>query len=559
MRQFDPARDIAEHLGKLQNCRRHGEIKRTESPEEAETLWATIQGCSPEARKEHLRWLARNDLFFLLVFILNHDHILKPKQHPDQPWSEEDIERWRAWWFEGCRMVQDDENENLDLWSRTSGKSSIQTFANTIRTILRDPEVTIGIFSHTRPIAKQFLRQIKIEFEGNDLLKWLFPDILWESPSRESPKWSQDDGLVVKRKSNPKESTVEAWGLVDGQPTSKHWQILIYDDVITESAVTSPEMIDKTTNAMELSFNLGATKPAVKRACGTYYDHADTYVIMVERGVFKKRRRCIVNHPGNGEPLMWPDWAMAKEKQQYTSRNWALQILLDTEAADKERGFKREWLEYYDKPPEPSTLNIYILVDPASADPGAVSYTSMWAIGLGPDECAYVLDMCRDRLTLVERGDELFRMYRQFPHVLKVIYEKYGLQADIEYLEDRQKRENFRFKNKIIPVGGKTLSKEQRIDKLEPWFEDHRFIFPRKLARKTKEGEIDLVKLFVEREYCAYPYCRYKDMLDGLARIRDPEVNPVFPRAYGIKSGQFGQSITGADLGLDEGGSWMAD
>ena len=32
--------------------------------------------------------------------------------------------------------------------------------------------------------------------------------------------WSLDGGLVVKRKSNPKEATVEAWGLVDSQPTS---------------------------------------------------------------------------------------------------------------------------------------------------------------------------------------------------------------------------------------------------------------------------------------------------------------------------------------------------
>lgn len=62
----------------------------------------------------------------------------------------------------------------------------------------------------------------------------------------------------MRRKSNPKESTVEAWGLVDGQPTGKHFKLLIYDDVVTLESVTSPEMIAKVTNAWALSLNLGA-------------------------------------------------------------------------------------------------------------------------------------------------------------------------------------------------------------------------------------------------------------------------------------------------------------
>ena len=78
----------------------------------------------------------------------------------------------------------------------------------------------MGIFSHTRPIAKGFLRQIKRELEGNNVLKALFQDILHADPQHQSPKWSEDDGIIVKRKTNPKEATVEAWGLVDGQPTS---------------------------------------------------------------------------------------------------------------------------------------------------------------------------------------------------------------------------------------------------------------------------------------------------------------------------------------------------
>ena len=74
-------------------------------------------------------------------------------------------------------MVQESPDGHLDLWAREHYKSTIITFGQTIQDILRDPEVTVGIFSHTRPIAKGFLRQIKRELESNQTLKDLFPDI----------------------------------------------------------------------------------------------------------------------------------------------------------------------------------------------------------------------------------------------------------------------------------------------------------------------------------------------------------------------------------------------
>ena len=117
-------------------------------------------------------------------------------------------------------------------------KSTIITFGYSIFRILNDPEVTIGIFSHTRPAAKGFLDWIKREFESNALLLECFPDILYANPQKESPRWSLDDGIIVKRQTNPKECTVEAWGLVDSMPTGRHYSERVYDDVSEQKAVT---------------------------------------------------------------------------------------------------------------------------------------------------------------------------------------------------------------------------------------------------------------------------------------------------------------------------------
>jgi hypothetical protein len=67
--------------------------------------------------------------------------------------------------FARCKEVQESPDGHLDLWFREAGKSSIITFGLTIQDILKDPEVTVGIFSHTRPIAKSFLSVLKREFE----------------------------------------------------------------------------------------------------------------------------------------------------------------------------------------------------------------------------------------------------------------------------------------------------------------------------------------------------------------------------------------------------------
>jgi hypothetical protein len=161
-----------------------------------------------------MRHLCRNDLYFLLRYALGRADV----EHP--------------WLYARCREIEAEPDGRLDLWSREHYKSAIITFAKTIQDILATHgdgavgrEVCVGIFSHSSGMSKRFLRQIKYEFESNArLLEW-FPDVLWANPQRESPKWSEDGGIVVKRKSNPAEATVEAWGVVDGQPIGKHFTL----------------------------------------------------------------------------------------------------------------------------------------------------------------------------------------------------------------------------------------------------------------------------------------------------------------------------------------------
>lgn len=444
--------------------------------------------------------LGRVDLFFLLAYLLRRPDIA------------------HDWLYARCREVERSPDGHLDLWSREHYKSTIITFGLTIQDILVDREITVGIFSHTRPIAKKFLLQIKTEFEVNDDLKALYPAVLWLDPKQDAPKWSEDEGITVRRESNPKEATVEAWGLVDGQPTSKHYRLMIYDDVVVRESVNTPEMIEKTTKAIEESYNLGATG-GVRRGAGTRWHFNDTYRTVLERGTFKAR---IYNGTEENcgdirRPVLLTPKEMAEKRRDMGPYTFACQILMNPKA-DATHGFHREWLEYWD-PDDGKGLNRYLLRDPASSKKESADYTVDWVIGLGEDENYYVLAMYRDRLNLTERTKRLFELHRKWKPV-ETRYEEYGLQADIEHIEAEMIVQKYRFK--IVKVGGR-VRKEERIKRLVPLFENRRIILPRSFHITTADKETkDMVHEFVENEYLAFPVPVHDDMLDGMARITEP-------------------------------------
>lgn len=480
--------------------------------------------------KEAQRHLCCTDLFYLLT-------VACKRKDADKDWL-----------YARCREVQASPDGHLDLWARDHYKSTIITFAKTIQDILCDPEITVGIFSHTRPIAKAFLEQIKRELEGNEYLKELFSEVLYKNPQTESPKWSLDGGIVVKRKTNPKEATVEAWGLVDSQPTSRHFSHQVFDDVVTLESVSTPDQIKKTTAAWEMSMNLGSGERTKRRYIGTRYHINDTYAQMIARGSVDKRIHKATDNgesPPVGKSVFLSDELLLQKRRDMGPYTFGTQMLQDP-VADKAMAFKSEWLRYYDELGDTSKWNKYILVDPAGAKKTTSDFTVMEVIGLAPDNNYYLLDAVRDRLNLTQRASKLFELHRI--HQPKCVgYERYGLQADIEHMQYVMNHKNYRFD--IVELGG-AMPKEDRIRRLIPVYEQGRFYMPKRLNFVDYEGVTrDYVQAFLSDEFLAFPVCVHDDMLDCRARIMDPVLGAEFPKLAPPKSARIYQYAGGS--------SWM--
>lgn len=422
----------------------------------------------PAFDKECLAFLGANDRYFLVTIVLNRTDLFHP------------------WLFDRCREVEESPDGHLDLWARFHAKSSLITLAGSIQEIIRNPEITIAIFSVTKPIAQEFLGQIKMEFESNDQLKRIYDKIFYQNPRMKGDdgrptKWSLQRGITIKRQGKPKEATIEAHGLIDGQPTGRHFHLHIYDDVVTQDNL-SEELLKKTTERFEMADNLGTRHGVRKWIVGTPYHFGDTYSVIRDRGSAKPRLYPATEDGTLSGPLVLlsPDnWDRIKRDQGLKTVN--AQMLLNP-LAGNEATFSSLWLKTYDIVPR--ILNVYILVDPSKGSGQRSDRTAIPVIGIDPNGNKYLLDGVCHRMKLTERLAyvEQFKAYwENVPGVqhLKVGWERYGMQVDLEVVEDllRAKDNFFTIEELNTPKQG-GHSKPDRIERLEPDIRGGRFFLP---------------------------------------------------------------------------------
>ena len=489
-----------------------------------------------------IRTLGQLDRYYLGVFLCNRHDMLHP------------------WIYERCREVEEQRDSRLDLWARFHYKSSIITFLGTVQEVLCNPNITIGILSFSARQAKPFLRQIMQEFDSNEKLKNLYKDILWEKPRLQAPKWAENEGICVRRSANPKEQTIEAHGLVDGQPTGRHFDLIIYDDVVVQESVSTPEQIAKTTTQWELSLNLGSTHSPRYQYAGTRYSYGDTYGTILQRAAVKPRiHAATYSGTMDGEPVFLTKERWEEIKKTTSSFTVACQQLLNP-IAGSDIAFKEEWWQEWEV--RPYTMNVYLMCDPAHSKKKTSNRTAMAVVGVDANYNKFLLDGLCHRLSLSERWDNLKKLrtkWKRAPGIreVKVGYERYGAQADIEHF-----KEMMRIEGSSFPIyelnwvgGGGSQSKKDRIQRLEPDLKDGSFFFPyptdknhltssqidykerkqdflnsKKILCKNEEGKLyDLSNWVKENEYCLFPSI-HPDFLDALSRIYDMDAMPPMPR-----------------------------
>jgi hypothetical protein len=538
-----------------------GLIERLRDCRSFEIVREAYERFVPQMSPSEMALLGCNDRFFLLTVLCRRPDM----SHP--------------WIFQRCREVGAEPDGRLDLWARYHGKSSCITFAGVIQEVLCDPEIRVAIFSNTKELAHRFVDQIKQEFEDNAKLIRLYPDVLWRDPKerKQARSWSVGDGITVKRQGNPREATVEGHCVIEALPTGKHFPLLVYDDVINETNVTNPDQVKKATQRMELSFSLGVAEGTRKWFIGTRYHFGDTYAYIIEHEIASPRIYA-ATHDGtlHGKPVFLPqgEWDRVKREQ----RSQVAAQFLQNPLAGQENMFLTRWLIPFWL--RPAVMNVYILVDPSKGRNRTSDRTAMAVIGIDRTENKYLLDGYCHRMPLSERQQRLRDLHKRWSkmpgvQLVEIGYEHYGMQSDLEYIEERQRIERYYFAVKELNWTGERPggeSKKARVGRLEPMFREGSFLVPGRvwhptlgnaenharwhleegsdeikyrpdpgpdrderdakargehhrliepIMRRDEDGNIyDLTRVFFE-EFALFPFSPRDDLLDAMSRISD--------------------------------------
>jgi phage terminase large subunit-like protein len=339
-------------------------------------------------------------------------------------------------------------------------------------------------------------------------------------------------------------------------PTGSHFALLVYDDVVTLESVSTPEQVAKVSAALALSDNLGARGAdgmKRRRFIGTRYSFADTYGELIERkAVIPRIYAATDDGTPEGNPVFLSPEAWKKTKEMQPTPILAAQMLQNP-AAGNQALFRKEWLRFADI--RPRTLNVYIMVDPASSKKKTGDRTAIAVIGIDAGRNKYLLDGYHHRMGLAERWQrmrDLRKHWATTPGVqsVHVGYERFGLTDALEYFEERMNIEGggFTITELAWPRDG-DASKYDRIQRLEPDFrngkfwlalktegettnqkkvreagEDYRIMHPTFRADET--GTRYSINARMLEEFLVYPFSKHDDYLDAMSRVYDMDPAP---------------------------------
>lgn len=487
-------------------------------------LLKEIEGSEPARARAIFRAACLNDFWFFNRHCLTLGQLLCADPYSDwygKPWLD------HPWMFDRCREIQKSPNGHLDLWPRFHFKTALITQSLTLWDLADDPGLRFGIYTNKLDkTGESFLAQIKIELETNDRLKTTFPDAFWEDPLQQAPVWDKHR-LTMPRALNPKEPTISVFGLIGGMLTSYHFDVMVGDDIVVEKSVASRDQIETTTEAWRKSTGMAADNTR-HRILGTHWAVNDTYRYIQDIGAAKLRYHDVYDTDGVTPVLRSKHW-VEDFRRRMGAYNFAAQMR-NRPTSGIESVFDPTWLKYYDLSPEEMRhkCNVYILVDTARVEKRIDSdYTVILVVGLAkgvPFGNFFVLDLVRDRMSLVRMTDTIFRLAEKWKP-LHVLVEQVAAARDGEYIKAAQHERGFYFSVTGI---SENLKKEERIRRLQPIWEAGRIWLPRYLPGTTDGKACDLVQIFLQEEFLQWTPTsgsKHDDMLDTLAWIASPEVN----------------------------------
>lgn len=439
---------------------------------------------------------------------------------------------------------------------RETGKTTLVTQGYVIQRICGNPDISILLTNEKEQNAKDFLSAIKHEFESNELLRALFPELI--PPDLNATTWSASR-IVVNRSSGRKEPTVFVIG-EGGSVTGMHPDLIVNDDIISREAMENARagsqqimgQVNRWINQQEPLLNHSAEPFPEIVYIGTRWWYNDSYEYIEKAfGYGADPEPCLLRLKlPNGEvqqltPYRVGDLAVFRRAAIEDGRSifpekWSLDDLakirdrdpilyscnyMNNPSDDVTAVFREDWLQTYDMldartyrlTDGTATKRTYALADLDKlmfVDPGGFGSrigddrmrAAIVIVGSAPNGEHLLLDIYSEKDTFVAAANKICEWAIKYTP-RKLVIEQAGQQASFIELVKRQLQE------KKIPATieaskpGNKL-KEQRILALEPYFQRGSIFIGRGPAFHE-----------FREQYRTFPRSARLDVLDALAYL----------------------------------------
>lgn len=421
-------------------------------------------------------------------------------------------------------------HNELDLFMRSAGnrihielprghlKSHIITKGWSIQQILRNPNIRILIVNATEENAVRFTRSVERYMGKGSLLEKIYGRF-------ESGIWNQNEFIIGQRTEILDAPTLMAAGL-QKTLTSQHYDVIIADDLVEPDNSRTKEQREKVHDFYLSLFDL--LEPNGKLVViGTRYHQDDLYARILEENATHQNWSVFVRSCYNPDgSILFPErFTQAqlddiKTKSFYHFSTQYLNNPIDPENAD----FKSDQVKYYD-PTTPNPSSLYLTIDPAISLSRDADYSAFVVAGMFADRRIRVVDCSHRRLVPSELVDAIFDLVKKW-RLHRVGIETFAFQKTLKYDIQRQQRERGVFFSidelgkRHSGRGEQILSKEARIRRLQPYFE-----------QGLVEIRMDMSDL--RDELLAFPRGKHDDLIDALSYQLDylvPSINAVSKR-----------------------------
>ena len=420
-----------------------------------------------------------------------------------------------------CGFLEEKIKFKLILMPRYTFKSSICTIGYSLRRLALNPDLRILIYSDASTKAQGFLSSIKDHIGGN-VKGSFFRTIFDWTPTDKFTKWNESQIVIRGRKTAYPEPSVDTAG-IDTSLIGRHYDIIIFDDVVSDINTTTKEQMDKTVNCYKKALSL--LKPGGEiLIVGTRWHFGDLYGRIIAendtKGIFGIFIKPAIDENGKylfdniGESSLTKEFLHQQKTQQgsYTFSCLYLNSPTDPETAV----FKVQDFAFYGTIKK-DDLYLTCACDPAGK---GEDFTAITVVGTDNNMDMHILDIVNAHLQPSEIVDKIINLQYKYKFGVLGVETNFFrgmLEAEIRRRRDIEHREN-PDKFRLFGVHEFEAScrvgqgKINRIMALQPYHERRALKFPGDRF-ELLEGEFsDLAWQMIQ-----FPNAAHDDILDSLA------------------------------------------